>query len=164
MISSYPEAGEVNSEILEDAVSSFELISQIRNLKIQNNISPKEEIELFVKGSTEDFSSFIPYVKKLASIAIFETTSESISEGISFLSGGHEFFIPVEGVNTEKEKEEISKEIEYARGFLEAVSRKLDNPKFVDNAPAKVVESERKKKSDAENKIKKLQDRLAEIG
>ena len=77
----------------------------------------------------------------------------------------HEFFIPIEGgVNSEKEKEEISKEIEYARGFLNAVSRKLDNPKFVDNAPPKVVESERKKKSDAEMKIKKLQDRLAEIG
>ena len=75
-----------------------------------------------------------------------------------------EFFVPLEGkIDTEKEREAILKDLEYQRGFMESVDKKLSNEKFVSSAPQKVIEMERKKKADAEAKIKSLEESLARL-
>jgi len=91
-------------------------------------------------------------------------TASKIQGAASFMIGTDEYYIPLEGkVDATKEKEEILKEIEYNEGFLNAVMKKLSNEKFVSGAPPQVIELERKKKSDAEMKIKSLQERLASL-
>jgi valyl-tRNA synthetase len=84
--------------------------------------------------------------------------------GISFLVGTIEYTIPMEGkLDLEKERELILKDLEYQRGFLAAVDKKLSNEKFVAGAPAKVLELERQKKADAETKIKSYEEALKEL-
>jgi valyl-tRNA synthetase len=81
--------------------------------------------------------------------------------GISFLVGTIEYTIPMEGkLDLEKERELILKDLEYQRGFLASVDKKLSNEKFVSGAPAKVLELERQKKADAETKIKSYEEAL----
>jgi valyl-tRNA synthetase len=75
-----------------------------------------------------------------------------------------EFFIPLEGkLDAEKEREALLKDLEYQRGFMTSVDKKLSNEKFVSSAPPKVIEMERKKKADAEAKIKALEESLARL-
>ena len=91
--------------------------------------------------------------------------SEKQEGATSFLVGTTEYFIPLEGkIDIEAELAKIREDLEYNRGFLVTVMKKLDNERFVNNAPANVLELERKKKSDAESKIKSLEERLKELG
>jgi valyl-tRNA synthetase len=86
------------------------------------------------------------------------------SNGTSFLVRSTEFFIPLEGkVDVEKERESLLKDLDYQKGFLVSVDKKLSNEKFVAGAKAEVVEAERKKKADAEAKIKALEESLARL-
>jgi valyl-tRNA synthetase len=76
-----------------------------------------------------------------------------------------ECFIPMgEQIDVEKEKENLLKELEYTKGFLNSVMKKLSNERFVAGAPAEVVENEKKKQADAEAKIKTLEEALAKLG
>jgi valyl-tRNA synthetase len=94
-----------------------------------------------------------------------EFTTDKVDNAISFVIKSDEFFIPMEGaIDVEKEKAEIQKELDYTKGFLNSVMKKLDNERFVQNAPEKVIEMERKKQADAEAKIKTLEDSLANLG
>jgi valyl-tRNA synthetase len=78
--------------------------------------------------------------------------------------GTTEYFIPLAGkLDIESEITKIQEDLEYNRDFLVSVMKKLDNERFVKNAPSLVLELERKKKSDAESKIKSLEERLNEL-
>ena len=85
-------------------------------------------------------------------------------EAASFMVKTTEYFIPL-GIklNVENELVKIREDLDYFRGFLSSVMKKLDNERFVQNAPADVLELERKKKSDTELKIKSLEERLEEL-
>ncbi len=87
--------------------------------------------------------------------------SREAGAAVSFMVGTTEYFIPV-GVHLdiESELEKLNEELEYNKGFLVSVMKKLDNDRFVQNAPASVLDLERKKKSDAESKIKSLEERI----
>ena len=148
--------------MLKAADVTFELITQILNLRNSQGISPKESFELYVQ--TEHFDQYIPFssvVMKLANLSDFQPTEEAMDEASSFVLNGDSFFIPMGGlVDVEKEIEELKKELEYTRGFLKSVDGKLRNERFVNNAPDKVVEMERQKKADAESKITAIEARL----
>jgi len=103
-------------------------------------------------------------VSKLGNAARLETCSEEIAGAATFMVKASAYYIPFAGnVDVEVEVAKINEELTYNRGFLEAVVRKLSNEKFVGSAPAKVVEIERKKQADAEEKIKILEERLATL-
>ena len=70
----------------------------------------------------------------------------------------------VSTIDVESQIEEMKKELAYNKGFLNSVMKKLSNEKFVNGAPAKVVEMERKKQADAETKVKALEERLGKMG
>mgnify|MGYP001273925633 FL=1 len=98
---------------------------------------------------------------KLGNLSKLEYSSNNIKNAFSFIISSNEYFIPFSSdVDVEKEIEKINKEIEAKKVFLSGVLKKLNNPRFVDNAPEKVVELENKKKEDAENQIKVLQEKL----
>ena len=95
---------------------------------------------------------------------ILMPTFHSMELLLSFVLQGDSFFIPIEGaLDAEKEREELDKELEYTRGFLQSVEKKLQNERFVNNAPEQVVEMERKKAADARSKISALEERLASL-
>ena len=113
---------------------------------------------------SNQISGFLPVINKLCNLSEVKFVSEKQEGAASFMTGTTEYFIPLEGkLDVEAELKKISEEIEYHKGFLNSVMKKLDNERFVQNAPANVLELERKKKSDAESKIKSLEERLKEL-
>jgi len=139
-------------------------VTQVRNVRNAKGLSPKESLALSVNGSAKEIGFFGSVIKKLSNLKSLDSVSEKIANATSFMVGTREFYIPLEGkVDAAKEKEEVLKELEYNKGFLTSVMKKLSNEKFVSGAPPQVIELERKKKSDAEMKIKSLQERLASL-
>lgn len=162
MISSWPKSRGLSSDMVREAEVAFSIITQIRNVRASKGLSPKETLRLHQKGDVT-LDGFWPVVKKLANVSEVMTSGEK-PMGTSFLSGSTEFTIPLEGkIDVEKEKTDIVKEIDYHKGFLASVDKKLGNEKFVSGARPEVVAVERKKKADAEAKIKALEERLRSL-
>ncbi|MFZ5972773.1 MAG: valine--tRNA ligase [Bacteroidota bacterium] len=159
---SWPVPQSFNQAILHEATYGFEVITEIRNTRNSKGLSPKEALKLVVKeGEVKLIQSFWPVVRKLSNLSDIHFSSEKVSGATSFVIKSTEFFIPLEGkVDVAKEREEVAKDLDYQRGFLASVNKKLDNERFVAGAPPQVIEGERKKKADAEAKIKALEERL----
>jgi valyl-tRNA synthetase len=165
VVSEWPEAGKVDEQILGEAPVAFELITNIRSLRTSKNIPNKTPLKLHIRTKhREIFTKFEGVIAKLANLEEFRFVDEKESNSAAFVVKGHECFIPLEGnVDAESEKDQIMKELEYTRGFLASVNKKLQNDRFVNNAPEKVVETEKKKQADAEAKIKALESALASL-
>ncbi|WKV11894.1 valine--tRNA ligase [Marivirga harenae] len=166
IVNHWPIEKNYNTAILQDAKTAFELVSQIRNIRASKGISPKDSLKLYVKTKSEMiYQEYISVIDKLANIDELAFTTQKIDQAVSFFIGSDECFIPMEGtIDVEKEKEEIQKELDYTKGFLTSVKKKLENERFVSNAPDKVVAMEKKKQSDAEAKIKTLEESLKNLG
>jgi len=166
IVNHWPIEKDYDKSILGDLKLTFELVSQIRNIRASKGISPKDALKLFVKTNDEMiYQEYISVINKLANIESLEFTNTKIDQAVSFFIGSDECFVPMEGaIDVEKEKEEIQKELDYTKGFLKSVQKKLENERFVSNAPEKVVEMEKKKQADAEARIKTLEESLANLG
>ncbi|MBQ6310641.1 MAG: valine--tRNA ligase [Bacteroidales bacterium] len=157
-----PKDGPVN----EQAISDFEIargcIINIRNIRQSKQISPKQAVELFVKKQVA--SEIGALVSKLANVSRIEETEafDSNQTGVNFMVGTTEFFVPVQ-VDVEAEKAKIEAEIKRYEGFLTGVRKKLSNERFVSSAPKAVVDLERKKESDALEKLKALDELLQRL-
>ncbi len=163
IVATWPTIGTVNESTLTEAAFAFDLITQIRNVRSSKGISPKEIFTLHQTTQTKKLNAFWSIVKKLSNVSEVSVSPDKPS-GVTFLVGTDEFTIPLAGkVDAEKEREALLKEIEYQKGFMASVDKKLLNEKFVNSAPAHVIELERKKKADAEAKIKTLEERLSKL-
>lgn len=163
IVSAWPVAGSSNTALLKEGDFAFELITQVRNARSSKGLSPKEVLKLHQKEQVKGINAFWSIVKKLSNVNEIQTSAEKPS-GVSFLVGTHEFTIPLEGkVDAAKEREALLKDIEYQKGFMASVDKKLSNEKFVNSAKPDVVEMERKKKADAEAKIKALEESLSRL-
>lgn len=162
IIAAWPTAGNADKNIDDEASLAFDVITEIRNIRNAKGLSPKEKLKLVVKnGENAPIASFWPIVKKIANVSEVLFTGDQISNASAFVIKSTEFFVPLEGkIDTAKEREAILKDLEYQRGFIEKVNQKLENEKFMSSAPPKVVDIERKKKADAEAKIKSLEESL----
>lgn len=157
IVSEYPKPEPIEVDLIGKAEIAFEIITQIRNVRASKGLSPKETLSLH-QGGESNINDFWPVVRKLANV---NSIAGEKPMGTSFLIDKTEFTIQLEGkIDVEKEKETIAKEIEYHKGFLASVDKKLSNEKFVSGAKPEIVEIERKKKADAEAKIKALEQRL----
>jgi valyl-tRNA synthetase len=165
IVSSWPKPQSPNQAILNEGAVAFEIITEIRNARNEKGISPKETLNLLVKsGGQELIDSFWPIIKKLSNLNDIVPTQDKVSNAKTFVIKSSEFFIPIEGkIDAAKERDTILKDLEYHRGFMASVDKKLSNEKFVNSAPPHVIELERKKKADAEVKIKALEESLARI-
>lgn len=162
MVAEWPKIGNSNKDQLKKAENAFEVITQIRNLRNSKGISPKESLDLLYKTEGElSFKGYEDVVRKLASIKELSSTNSKPETAFSFVIKGEEYFVPVEGgVDIEKEKETLQKELDYTKGFMISVNKKLGNDRFVNNAPAQVITNECKKLADAVAKIKALEEQL----
>ena len=164
IVSSWPQAGEHDNEKLKKVDFLFEVISSIRNTRNNKGISPKEALPLVINGKSEDFEELEDVLTKLANINGISYSSEKPEHCFSFIVKSTEFYLEAsDAIDVEAEKETLQKDLEYQKGFLKKVEKKLSNEKFVNNAPDQVVEMERQKKADAEAKIKAIEDSLAQL-
>jgi valyl-tRNA synthetase len=165
MVAAWPVAQEFDASILAKAEKAFEVVTNVRNTRQQKGVSPKEQLRIY--GKIENIEDYYPATKmiwKLANISDFDVVTEKIENALSFHIGADEWFIPLsQEIDLDKEIEIIEDEIYYLKGFLKSVLKKLENKKFVDNAPEKVVALEQKKKEDAEKRIGSLQEKLENL-
>ena len=164
IISRYPSKDPVNNTILNDFEIASEVISGIRTIRKEKNISFKEPIKLFVINNIGASPSFDAVIKKMGNVEYLEYISEKMGGALTYRVKSNEYFIPMEGsVNVENEIEKLSNELTYTEGFLKSIQAKLTNERFVNNAPEKVVASEKQKEADALAKITTLKNSLSSL-
>lgn len=158
IVSAYPKAKSFNEATLTKFENTTEIISAIRTFRKEKNIPNKEPLKLFTENE-ENFTA--PIVKKLANLESLTLTADKPKNAQTFLVGTQEFHLPIEGlIDTKIEIEKLTAERNYLEGFLKSVQKKLTNDKFVANAPEKVIAMERKKESDATEKIALIDEQL----
>ena len=149
--------------LLENFESVKEIVVGVRAVRNQKNISPREVLDLEVIN-TNPFPTFDSVVVKMAGVSevkVVETKSEGAT---SFMVGTTEYAVPLgDLIDVEAELKKAKAELKHLEGFLTGVKKKLSNERFVSNAPAAVVELERKKQADAESKIQTLKETIAQL-
>lgn len=158
IVAAWPATESFDESKLKEADLLFEVTSAIRNIRSSKGISPKESVELITKVS---IASIEDSLKKLANVSAIKAEDKP-ANAFSFVIGSDEYFIPAsENVDLEAERKKIEEELNYTKGFMKSVEKKLSNERFVNNAPEQVVAMERKKLADAAAKLKTLEDSLA---
>ncbi len=165
ILSTWPKVANFDQNLVENTQHAFDIVSQVRNLRASKGLSPKEALDLYIKtADASKFEGLEPLMKKLANLGSL-TFVDKLEVAASFVVKADECHVPLDTqVNTEEERESIEGEIQYTKGFLKTVEKKLGNERFVNNAPVDVVEKERKKLSDALAKLKVLEESLAKLG
>ncbi|GGH76218.1 MAG: valine--tRNA ligase [Bacteroidetes bacterium] len=162
MYAPWPSEGEVNETALTSFQHAQEVISGIRNIRKEKNISPKEPLELV--STSDDSPAYLPFITKLGHISEFVQAKEKPEQAFAFRAGTSEYHIPVsDAIDIEAEIEKLNKDLDYQKGFLVSVNKKLSNERFVNNAPEQVIANERKKLADAEAKISLIEERLTAL-
>lgn len=152
------------STVLSQFTIAEEVITNIRNIRKNNNIATKVRMELMVKKNSDLNVSFDSVLVKMGNLSQLEYVQDKVANSNSFIVDGNEYFIPFgEAIDVAGEKDKLTEELGYTRGFLKGVQSKLQNEKFVASAPEAVVAIERKKEADALNKIAILEDKLASL-
>jgi len=164
VISTYPAQEKYDNLILDEFETIKEIISAVRNIRKQKNISFKESLELFVLKKDEVNADFYTLIKKMCNVSKVEETPKKIEKALTFRVGSNEFFIPFDlQIDVEAETIKLNEELAYHKGFLASVQKKLSNERFVNNAPEQVIANERKKEADALAKIAMVEKSLASL-
>jgi len=165
-VAKWPEPPAIDEAIIKQGAAAKTLTSKIREVRAKINLPKKDKITTYIKsdklGELETFKSII---EKLSGLEQLNTTNEDLKGMASFVTDNQTFFVDtgVE-IDVEAEREKLTTELEYTKGFMNKVGKKLSNERFVNNAPEAVVASERKKLADAEEKIKLLEEQLTQLG
>ncbi|MDE5844783.1 MAG: valine--tRNA ligase [Muribaculaceae bacterium] len=159
MYAPMPESKTPDMTIIGDIDFAKEIITGIRAVRASKNISPKEQLKLEVINAPVPAMDAV--IKKLGNVSETVSVTEKDPAAASFMVGTTEFEIPLmNNIDVEGEIARLTKDLEYQEGFLASVMKKLSNERFVNNAPAQVIETERRKQADAETKIKALKESL----
>ncbi|MEN8799398.1 MAG: valine--tRNA ligase [Flavobacteriaceae bacterium] len=164
IVSSWPVITLEDQEMIPEFEFASAVISAVRNIRKEKNLANKEALELRLIDKEKLNQRWDVVIKKLAHLTNIETVSTAVEGAVTFRVRSNEYFIPLEGkLDTEVEIKKIKEELQYTRGFLASVEKKLSNERFVNNAPEKVVAMEQKKASDALAKIETLEKSLANL-
>jgi len=162
IVAQLPSIEEWNTQQLSHFENVKQVITEIRNTRNNKKLSPKETLDLSIKQSSDvNYEAYLPVIKKLGNIGNINFTDEKVIGAVNFLVSTDEFFIPLStNIDAGAELLRLQKEKDYLLGFLKSVDAKLSNEKFVNNAKPEVIDNERKKKADAEAKLKIVEDNL----
>lgn len=166
MLCEMPKPENVNRELLDRFAVTRNVIEQIRRVRSEKNIANKNALKLHVHAEAAMANAEMDAViAKLANVELVEYVGEQGEvNGASFIEQNVKYSIPLEGlINAEEEIKKLQADLKYAEGFLQGVLKKLSNERFVNNAPQNVVDIERKKQADAEEKIRIIKEQLSKL-
>ena len=167
IVASFPSARAVDSVLLDEFEVLKRLVSKVRDTRNANQLKPKELLSLYVEQANQNFLTkpdLISLVQKMAFVDGFEILDELPSNGSSFMSDNEKYFLQFEvEINVEEERKRLQSELDYAKGFVQSVEKKLSNERFVQNAPEAVVNNERKKLADGQERVRILGESLAKL-
>jgi valyl-tRNA synthetase len=171
VVSTYPTVGSFDKKAYREVDQAIDVISKIRATRKDKGMKEKEPLKLFVQNSETAKQIFKlegiqEIIEKRGYISEIQfTDAEDVDGTISFVSGTDKFFLEANfQIDVAAEKEKFTKELDYTRGFVKSIEKKLGNERFVQNAPPAVVENERKKLADGQARIKILEESLAQLG
>ncbi|MBA7552806.1 Valine--tRNA ligase [subsurface metagenome] len=165
MISEMPKAVSYDKKLIREFEKTKEIIASIRNIRQGKNLQVKETVDLAVVAEEKSYNKTnLTIVQKLANVKEITFVAKPDEGAVTFMVMVTQYSVSLGTmIDVEAEKKKLEEELKYQQGFLNSVMRKLGNKNFVKNAPEKVVTIEQKKKTDAENKIKTLTDRLKSL-
>ncbi|WP_447769491.1 valine--tRNA ligase [Sphingobacterium faecium] len=164
IVAEYPKGGNIDQKIIKEFTFVQQIISEVRNIRNTKQISPKIALPLAINATEIDFTNYQESIIKLANIEQLTFVQEKVAGAVSFLAGKEECYVALEeNIDVDAERERITKEIDYLKGFLFSVDKKLSNERFVQNAKPEIIQNEQNKKADAESKMKILAESLASL-
>jgi len=170
VVSAYPKAAAYDTDMIEKVEQAKSIVASVREVRNNKGIKMKEALKLFAQEG-EDSKALLQLeglqamIVKMANLESLALTGEEVPNAVSFLSGQSKFFLELqEEIDTAAECARLREELEYQKGFVNMVEKKLSNQGFVNNAPAPVVERERMKLADGQAKIKNLEEELGSMG
>jgi len=166
MITSMPRAKKHNRDMIAAFEKVKQIVSNVRTVRKEKQLAIKDAIELAIKAEDVSFSGeYLSVIKKLCNISDVKFVTAKLDNSAAFMVGTTEFYIPLgDKIDAEAERIRIEADLDYYRGFLESVMKKLNNERFVKNAPQPVIELEQKKRADTELKIQALEEALKGLG
>ena len=154
---------EAEVKLADDIEQVKQVVSGVRMVRSQRNIAPKNALELQVIGQNP-FEAYATVITKMANLSKIDMLAEKTPDASAFMVGTQEFAVPLGAlIDVKAELEKAQTQLQHLEGFLAGVMKKLQNERFVQNAPEAVVAMERKKQSDAEEKIAALKETIAEL-
>ncbi|HRN99465.1 MAG TPA: class I tRNA ligase family protein, partial [Flavobacterium sp.] len=164
IISRWPELKLFDAKIIADFELTAEVISGIRTIRKDKNISFREAISLKIINHENASTVFDAVISKLGNVESIEYVKDKVPGALSFRVKSNEYFIPAgDALNTDEEIAKLTEELNYTKGFLKSVQAKLSNERFVSGAPQQVIALERKKEADALAKISTLEESIANL-
>ncbi len=169
VVSSFPKVEDISTQLIQQVETCKELVSKVREIRNSNGVGMKVPLVLVGEPNGQlfqilDNAGLKNLVVKMANLENIDWTNEEPGNAVSFLIGTDKLHIILEKeIDVAEERDRIEKEIAYYEGFLKGVNAKLSNEKFVNNAPEKVVELEKKKLEDGNSKLKSLQEALQQL-
>ncbi|TXK73824.1 valine--tRNA ligase [Mesonia sp. HuA40] len=164
IVAKWPEQKTFDESLIADFDTVKEVVSGIRNIRKDKNISFKETVDLSLINSEQLTKAYDGIIKKLGNINQLSYIERQLDNALSFRVKSNEYFIPMQGtIDVEAEIAKLQDELKYNEGFLKAVQKKLSNERFVNNAPEKVVAIEKQKQADAMAKIETLKQSLESL-
>ncbi|MDD3687729.1 MAG: valine--tRNA ligase, partial [Bacteroidales bacterium] len=161
VLAKWPVAGEENAELLAGFSACTEIVAGIRTIRQEKNLPLKEKLSMQVISHGNYDGGFDAIITKLGNLEEIVFVDDKPAMAAGFIVNAHEYFIPLgDMINKDEEIKKLEEELKYAEGFLKSVMAKLSNEKFVNNAPAQVIDAERKKQADAEAKISILKEQI----
>jgi len=160
-----PTTSKYDDELLANCETVKEIISSIRKIKKEKNIAQREKVSLKINPNNNEYKADAgAIIEKLAGVDNIEIVNEKIEGASSFILKGIEYYVPLGNlINKEEEIAKLQKELDYTKGFLKSVTKKLSNERFVNNAPEKVVQIEKNKQAEAEAKIISLEEQIKNL-
>ena len=157
-----PEAKPVDESLIAAFEVTKQIIAGVRTVRLQKNIPNRDALTLQIVGAHDSTNDCV--IVKLTNLSEIAVVTEKDANSAAFLVGTTEYAVPLgNNIDVEAELAKLNEDLKYMQGFLRTVMGKLGNERFVNNAPAQVVELERKKKADAESKIKSIEERIAAL-
>ncbi len=169
IVSAYPKPGRFDAELIQRVERLKEVVTKTREIRQNNGLSAREPLRLHVESGESARKMYAlegldALLLKMAILSEINLTEAEPPSTVSFLAGVEKYYLEINVViDKDAERERMMKELEYFKGFVKSVNVKLGNERFVNSAPANVVEGERKKLSDGEEKIRLLEESLSKL-
>ena len=163
-VAPWPVAGELNPAILEAFEPFKSIVGEIRTIRKDNQIPQRNSLELFVVRGEGYPADLEAAMAQLCNLSAVNEAEEKVPNSFGFVVDKTAFYIPFgDAIDVDAERAKLQKELDHLKGFLSGVEKKLANERFVNNAPAAVVDLERKKAADAAEKIALLASKISDL-